>query len=172
MMKKDGQTWPCNFKHRFRYRRVVDLKLPPSMSGSWKSETCIKRANLNVEWRAAWLIRCRISKLCCELKCRIADRKDGMWISWKNLKRKYRILVEDITPHYRTVSKSCGPFLHERTIVGLRTDDIEQWTPTSIERLLETKKTTWFSNHYRLQEQLKQLLLHRTSYIIHKFQNV
>ena len=76
---------------------------------------------------------------------------------WKNLKRKYRILVREVTPYFRTVSKLCGPFLHE--IVGLRTDDIEQWTPTSIERLLETKKTTWFSKHYRLQEWLKQLLL-------------
>ena len=25
---KDGQAWICNFERRFRYRRVVDLKLP------------------------------------------------------------------------------------------------------------------------------------------------
>ena len=25
---KDWQTWTCNFERRFRYRRVVDLKLP------------------------------------------------------------------------------------------------------------------------------------------------
>ena len=26
--EKDWQTWTCNFERRFRYRRVVDLKLP------------------------------------------------------------------------------------------------------------------------------------------------
>ena len=102
------------------------------MSGSWQSETCIKRANLNVEWPATWLIRCRISKLCYQLKCRIADRKDGMWIFSKNSKRKYRILVGDITPYFRTVNKSCGPLLREIIIVGLRTGHIEQWLPLSV----------------------------------------